>query len=293
MKKYIVLVAFCLYYTCSFAQTRGVVIDFETSEPIPYANICIKDSDFGTTSNEKGEFTIAQNLENSFLIVSTIGYEMATIAPKEKYIKIYLTPKVYDIVEVTVKPNRVKTEIIVNSLRKKKTNHSFSSSGFSWIVAKQFDYKPEYSATPYIKSIKILTNSWIRNAKFNVRLLSADMSGEPSGEIFENNIIASAKRGKRAVVIDLSDKNIRFPENGFFVALEWFIFEENAYRYTYTRKGSKEKLDGVRYEPMFSVFKKYGESETWIYSGGEWYRKSLTMNENEYLDLGIELTLTD
>ena len=293
MGKYLVLLALCLYFTCSFAQTRGVVIDFETSKPVPYANICIKDSNVGTTSNEKGEFTIAEKQENALLIVSSIGYEMETIAPKSEYVKIYLTPKVYDIMEVTVKPNRLKTEIIVNSLKKKKSNHRLVSNGFSWITAKQFDYKPEYSATPYIKSIKILTNSWIRNAKFNVRLLSVGENGEPSDEIYENNIIALAKRGRRAVNIDLSDKNIRFPENGFFVALEWFIFEDNAHRYTYTKKGSKRKYADVSYEPNFYMFRKYGESETWSYSGGKWFKSRFTPIENEYLDLGIELTLTN
>lgn len=293
MKRFILLSIFSFSFFTGFSQTTGVVIDIETLEPIPYANICIKSSNFGTTSNTKGEFTIYESLENALLIVSTIGYEKETIAAKEQYIEIYLKPKVYELKEVSVKPNRTKTKLIVNSLKNKKSNHSIACNGYSWIAAKYFKYQPEYTAVPYIKSIKILTNSRISNAKFNVRLLSADENGEPSAEIFENNIIVSARWGKKPVIIDLSDKHIRFPENGFFVALEWFVIEENAHHYSYTNKGSREKLAGISYEPKFSVFKKYGESDTWHYIGGKWYKISLTPNENEYLDLAIELTLTN
>ena len=75
--------------------------------------------------------------------------------------------------------------------------------------------------------------------------------------------------------------------------MEWLILDENVFRYTYTKKGSKEKYDGISYEPKFSVFRKQGESETWVYIGGKWFRKGMTQNPDEYLDLAIELTLSN
>jgi hypothetical protein len=292
-KKITILTTFCLSTLISFSQTKGKVLDFETSEPISFVNISIKDRNFGTTSNEKGEFIINENTENEFLVVSSIGYENALVEVAEKEIVIYLKPKTYEIKEVIVKPNKEKREIIVNSLRKKRSNHSFACNEYAWISAKQFDFKPEYKETPYISNIKILTNSRINNAMFNVRILSANEKGEPSEEIYYENIIAYAKRGKKTVNINLSDKRIKFPEKRIFIALEWLIIEKNEFRYSYTMKGSKKKYEGVSYEPKFSVFNEQGESETWIYTGGKWYSKSMSQNENEYLDLAIELTLTN
>jgi len=293
MKKIILLTTFCFAIYFSFSQTKGIVLDIETKEPIPYVNISIKDSNFGTTSNEIGEFNIKENTENVFLVVSSIGYENALVEVSEKEIVIYLKPKTYEIKEVFVKPNKEKREIIVNSLKKKRSNNSFACNENAWIAAKQFDFKPEYKETPYISNIKILTSSSINNAMFNVRLLSANENGEPFEEIYNENIIAYAKWGKKTVNINLSDKRINFPEKRLFIALEWLIIEKNEFRYSYTMKGSKKKYEGVSYEPKFSVFNEHGESETWIYIGGKWHRKSISQNENEYLDLAIELTLTN
>lgn len=291
----IIFTFFLIFFThfLSFSQTKGIILDKETSEPIPYANISIKNHNFGTTSNENGEFIINENTDNEQLVISSIGYENAIIKLNGDNNRVYLKPKSYIIREVYVKPRKERLRRIVNSLKNKRSKHSFACNEYAWIAAKHFKYNSEYSETPFISKIIIQTSSRVNNAKFNVRLLSSNEKGEPSEEIYSENLIAYAKRGKRAVKIDLSDKNIVFPENGLFVALEWLIIEENVFKYVYTMNGSKKKYDGISYEPKFSVFRKQGESETWVYIGGKWFRKGMTQNPNEYLDLAIELTLSN
>ena len=65
-----------LFFFMSFsisAQTKGVVID-ESGKPIPYVNIWVENENIGTTSEENGEFSIA-DAENKILVFSAVGFE--------------------------------------------------------------------------------------------------------------------------------------------------------------------------------------------------------------------------
>lgn len=58
-------------------EIRGKVLDQKSKEPLPYANISIKNSSIGTVSNEQGEFEffVPFDLVDDMLIVSYIGYK--------------------------------------------------------------------------------------------------------------------------------------------------------------------------------------------------------------------------
>ena len=293
MKRIPLVTLFCFLILTAFSQSTGVILNSKTLEPIPFANISKKGSSFGTTSNENGKFSVCEQLKGAVVIVSAIGFEQQQFTINGKQNTIYLNPKQYELKEVVVRPNNERKEIIVNPINRNRANHTLFSNGYAWIVAKHFSYKPEYNATPYIKEIRVSTKSRVKGAKFNVRLLSVNQKGEPSEEVFEKNIIASAKKGKKNTAINFENDTVTFPEDGLFVALEWLIIDENAYRHTYTVKGSKKKHKGIMYQPHFSVLKKGGESPTWSYYGGNWHQTGLTPNANEYLDLLVELTLTN
>lgn len=58
----------------------GVILDDETSNQIPYANIYYSDSNLSTVSNAEGQFLISNsNNKKSYLIFSAIGYETDSI----------------------------------------------------------------------------------------------------------------------------------------------------------------------------------------------------------------------
>lgn len=68
-----------LFYFQSFAQERyifkGVVMDAETKETLPFASVFMANTTFGTVSNEKGEFSIdVKNAGSYDLIVKFAGY---------------------------------------------------------------------------------------------------------------------------------------------------------------------------------------------------------------------------
>ena len=277
-----------------FSQVTGVVIDKATQLPVPYANIALHGKSYGTTSSVSGTFTIPESFIDQKIIISAIGYASTTVDIKDRELEVLLEPKHYQIEEVVVKPRKSSRKIVVDKLPK-DASQTFASNGYSWINANHFDYKPVYARTPFVKQIRILTRSYIRSAKFNVRLITANDLGEPEEELLNKNIIAKARRGLRTVTIDLSPHNFQFPQNGFFVALEWLIIEENRHEYTFTQMGEKKKKKGISYEPKFIVTTKQGASNSWGYHGGNWYKRDFTgmLGRNSYHDLAIELTLTD
>ena len=58
----------------------GIILDSKNDQPIPSANIQIKDTALGTSSDEKGRFSIDINTRDSFeLIISVIGYRDTTL----------------------------------------------------------------------------------------------------------------------------------------------------------------------------------------------------------------------
>ena len=59
---------------------NGIILDSGKKEPIPSANVQIKDSTLGTSSDDDGKFSIdRENMSEFQLLISVIGYEDTTI----------------------------------------------------------------------------------------------------------------------------------------------------------------------------------------------------------------------
>lgn len=77
MKKLLLIAIFTTLWAFSFAQNiavKGKIIDSETNEAIVGANIAVKGTTQGTSSDAMGAFTISVP-KGSVLVVSSIGYE--------------------------------------------------------------------------------------------------------------------------------------------------------------------------------------------------------------------------
>jgi TonB-linked SusC/RagA family outer membrane protein len=81
---------------------KGVIIN-EANEPVEGASVKVKNTDKGTSTNEKGEFTIEDVNENSVLEISHITYETQEIkVNKRTEINISLKAKVGKLVDVVI-----------------------------------------------------------------------------------------------------------------------------------------------------------------------------------------------
>ncbi|WP_232731449.1 hypothetical protein [Tenacibaculum sp. SZ-18] len=188
----------------------------------------------------------------------------------------------------------------IGEFKKSKINSYFACGTHPWISARFFKYKPVYKKTPYLKKLRILTNSDVKNPKFNIRLYGINEKGAPENYIYDENIIGIAKKGKKITEVDLSKLNIEFPEKGFFTAIEWLIIEENKYEYKYTMKGSRKKIKGVSYEPAIGVIPTETNENSWRLNKGKWSKvsgkndnESFKKYRNKYNQLAIELILTN
>jgi hypothetical protein len=112
-KKHIALLFILLANLCVKAQDielylvniKGIVSDFESGEPLPYAHVINPRSHTGTTTNADGFFSITMLTEDT-LIVKTVGYvdqkfTLNEFPPKDHY-EVMMKPVRYLLDEVTV-----------------------------------------------------------------------------------------------------------------------------------------------------------------------------------------------
>lgn len=102
-----------LFLLCSifqgFSQTiHGFVLDNNTKEPIPFANVYFNGTYTGTSANGTGEFYLTMKENNPRPITATsVGYYSMTLydCPIDSVVFILLDPKVYNIAEVIIRPD--------------------------------------------------------------------------------------------------------------------------------------------------------------------------------------------
>lgn len=72
----ILLILSPLLVLCQSATIRGIVLDGQTSQPLPFASVYINYSTIGTNSNEKGEFLLGNLRPGEYdLIASFVGHQ--------------------------------------------------------------------------------------------------------------------------------------------------------------------------------------------------------------------------
>jgi uncharacterized protein YbaA (DUF1428 family) len=283
----------------TFCQVNGIVIDKVTNEKIPYVNIWVENENIGTTSNENGEFNLQKVNDNETIIFSAIGYEIKRVNLDALSAKIELTPKTIKLQEVVVYAKRENIETTIGHINKAKINYYFACGTKPWIVARFFPFKETYRQSPFLKEIRLLTNSDTKDSKFNVRFYSINENGEPGNYIYDQNVYGSTRKGKKITQIDIENAIIQFPESGMFIAIEWLIIDQNKYEYVYTTADSRKKLKGIRYEPMIGMIPSESNESSWIFHRGKWikaWKNEISESkryENKYSLLAIELTLTN
>ncbi len=283
-----------------FSQLKGVIINSETKEKIPYVNIWVENDSIGTTSNENGEFTLEIS-RGDFLILSSLGYENKRIEISKISNTISLNPKITELQEVIINSTKQRKELVIGKFNDSEVGYYYASLDKPEIKARFFPFDYIYSKTPYLKKLKFRIYSNIRNAKFNVRLYSVGENGEPKNPLYEKNIIGTVKKGTKNIEIDLSNLDITFPESGLFVSYEWLIIKENEFKASFQIKDSKKRKEKIMYEPKVGFLPCENDNNSWTYKNGKW-QKVIAFDEktnhpkkyvNKFGLLAIEMTLTD
>jgi hypothetical protein len=308
--KYLFLILFSLSF---FAQTKGVVVD-ESGKPIPYVNIWVENENIGTTSEENGEFSIADT-ENKTLVFSAIGFESLKAKLNESG-KVVLKSIAYQLDEVVIQKRIGKDQIEIGKYKKRNINLYYgTATPQPTIIAKFIASTEDIKTHPFIDNITFFSLSQINKAKIKIRFYEVAQDGSPGLDYSCYIIIVTVKNGKQNNSIDLKDKNIIIPDSGLFIAFEWMIIEENKYTYKYTLDEENAKAqggltdlkkkvykDGTQYEPSIGTIPS-DLSTTWQYAAGKWvsrkihkksdYHKGIDKYDNKFGELAIKITLTN
>jgi hypothetical protein len=121
--KRLVILLFCLNVLPAQNTLKGVIIDEETLEYLPAANIQIKSTYRGTISNPEGKFFLELETLPATIIVSYIGYRTREIEIEkipERWMSIALTPVILELLPITVTAEDPALEIIRKVIEKKK-----------------------------------------------------------------------------------------------------------------------------------------------------------------------------
>jgi hypothetical protein len=122
------IVSFFFFAAIIYAQTHtieGLVFDFETGEPLSYANVRIDETTSGTSANRNGRFTLKLKSGKCRLIFSFIGYKADTLSliiPSSQKIEIGLEPQAVKLPEVVVSAEDPAFSIIREAIKRKKEN---------------------------------------------------------------------------------------------------------------------------------------------------------------------------
>jgi len=132
-----ILLSFTPFFGFSETNTpeamKGIVVDSQSNEPIPHASIFFPDYNYGTKTNEKGEFSL--NISKftqakSKAKISCIGFKptLVSVSKTDKSITIKLSSESQALGEVTVKKQKYKNknnpavELIEKVIENKKNN---------------------------------------------------------------------------------------------------------------------------------------------------------------------------
>lgn len=169
----------------SIAQNiKGKIIDINTRESIPYANILINKSE-SIISNAEGNFTLSENnsQDNTVLLISYLGYanqELTISSLKNKDFTITLTPSIFELNDVTVSnkipnPNEIMANVKANLANNYKSDGSpakdllfyRNSENFNpKLIEVEIDKSPGFTKQALVKvnsDLKNFSNGLIRN----------------------------------------------------------------------------------------------------------------------------------
>jgi hypothetical protein len=296
---------FILIPFLAFSQqqvTNGVVLDKVTNEPIPYVNISILESTVGTSSNDDGSFRLEINEDdiNKVVSLSSLGYETSKI-PVSLFLKsekIFLKPLVEALEEVVISEKFNEKTMVVNEILEEDLCAGYGSHAKNpWIVALYFPFDNNYEEVDFLKSVKFhFGNFKNKKGKFRLRLFSFGNDSLPDKDLLKESIIVTLKKKQKTVDVDISDHDIVFPREGFYIAIEWLYIPYNEENVIYVDgPKNKNKRKGIKYSPTISATcEQEGKFKVAVYNSGVWsfYPAKSYKKEGQWIP-AISLTLSN
>ena len=278
--RFLVLFLVLLLGLSSTAQEilfEGYVLDHKTKKPIPYVNLSFLNTLKGTSTDEKGHFFI--DLPTNFLEkqvhISSLGYKDTIVIAKDIFNKkrFGMVEESYELDEVVVSESFGNSDVL-NPISSYSLTSGFSSSSTPWVLALYFPNigaQKKYldKVTMFFQKNKLFKGP---SAKFRLRIFDVEPKTKmPRTDILRKSIILESNLEEDFVSIDLGAFNLKMPETGVYVGVEWLFVPFNWYRYSYKHPITKKKMVEDRFAPTFgAVYNKNQNYKAMVYGMGQW-----------------------
>lgn len=261
------------------ATLTGTVVDTGTGKPIPFATIELPARHLGVQATEAGTFVLnlsaAPNPADS-LRVASLGFAPRMLAlPQTTSCQLGLTALAVPLTEVVVRPSTTKPVRLgpeEDGDRFGFRNGKIQAIGSSgWQIARKFADGPVGAVQAVRFYVRPNGNCGRQSvqAPFRVRIYAADgPGGSPGTDLLTTSVLtAAAKKGWHEV--DLTKFQVRTPDAGFYVAMEW-LYTSDAFgcEYTAIMQATKEKKNSYSYGQALGGYIDEALPVTWYLTAG-------------------------
>ena len=255
-----ILLFFMAFPIAGFSQKQIHLQAIENGEPVEYANIYIGDAVFYT--DKEGNLEISDSV--SAIKVSHVCYaDTLVLLPKSREAIVLMTPKQYELPEITVKKGTRGKQEQIGPIQKKESLFFGGRSGMYIGVylpyQESYESKFIYGIVADLYESKVLDYERQENAvlRFDLRQPDAQTGVPSSLSLIEGGVLYEGKaNGRKTINLEYP---IKFPRSGIYVVLEWIV------------KG--ECHENVIYNPHIRMSKSDHQSVTWLkreYKSEEW-----------------------
>ena len=280
---------------------KGQVLDKESNEPIPFATIILKKEEIYRVADENGFYELPVKktmLQNSSVVISSMGYDSNTITLKELKDKSYLKPKFEELSEVVITGYLLPKTVLKKAVLNKKLNHPTAPFNFhrygNVLVNKNDTTKldlelitKDYDAgylSPFVISQRVEQIKWNKNSTPKKYKLSSQFFSYRQNAIRYANILDKRKYKKFELkFVKSNDSN----DDGVYI----IAFETTRNKWNYTNRGYPTKYSGRVYidKENFAIVKVIENWETRLnkveiekyYKGYENYKNIVQMTIKE------------
>lgn len=292
---------------------NGKVLNSSNGTALPYAHIMFENFRLGTSANENGNFrfSIPDSLNGETLIISHVGFNSAKLSINDllKKKEVSLVPKTEGLNEVSI------VQVLKDRAYVYRPEQFLESVGignmnaalFPSTIARYYPKPDKFPEECFLEYVQIyfypVQEQENLSPKFRFHIYNVQKNGLPGEDILENMVLEK-KPGEKSMKVELLNKKIQIPENGFYVGLEHLFIKENEYtevkNYYINDSLVAENFPYKRYAPVYKgVFAEPSEDlKVYYYQPGGWvnisnWEISKRNLENNYITPVFKIKITD
>lgn len=223
---------------CSQVILEGKVVDQDSKQPIPFANIGIAKANVGTVSNQDGSFLLripAHHAQDS-ITFSSLGFRRVTLfipsleKPRELIVQLEEKPRLLREVYVIGKKTKARTFSLGNTSMKGGTMEPdtlYAGRSVALLIENQ-DPQPDQEFPLYLQSARIrILRSNLSLTRFRLRVNEMDeQTGLPGNDLLQRSVVVESDLKSGWLEFDLSDQSLVMTKP-FFITFEQLTTRED------------------------------------------------------------------